>query len=109
MAKKPFKFFKPIYSEKHKPKLQPKVVGATTILLTLSMLIGLLAFQQTPVTMNMKADPVVWEHIVSSSGEMYVTITYKGNINADGLSIQRQWQFGDLKICLLYTSPSPRD
>jgi len=106
MAKKPFKFFKPIYSEKHKPKLQPKVVGATATLLTLSMLIGLLAFPQTPVTMNMKADPVVWEHVVSGSGEeVYVTITYKGNINVDGLSIQRQWQFGDLKIAYAYASP----
>jgi len=105
MAKKPFKFFKPIYSERHKPKLNTKVAGATATLLTISMLMALLAFNQTPVTMNMKADPVVWECIVSGSGEMFVTITYKGNINVDsGLDIRKQWEFGDLKIAYAYAT-----
>lgn len=105
MSKKPFKFFRPIYSEKHKPNLHPKVVGATATLLTLSMLVGLLAFQHTPVTMNMKADPVVWKCIVSDSGEIYVTVTYEGNINIDsGLDIRKQWEFGDLKIAYAYAT-----
>ncbi|RLG67232.1 MAG: hypothetical protein DRO11_10370 [Methanobacteriota archaeon] len=103
--KKQFKFFKPIYSEKHKPKLHPKVVGATATLLTLSMLIALVTFQGSPV-MNMKADPVVWQHILTGSGGLYITVAYSGSIKIEGLDIIKQWKFGDLRVAFAYAKSS---
>jgi len=105
MPKKPFKFFKPIYSERHKPKLHPRVAGATATLLTLSMLVALVVFRGTPVTMNMKADPAVWQCILRDSGGLHVTVAYKGDLGSvKGLDIKRQWRFGDLGIIYAYAT-----
>ena len=97
MAKKPFKFFKPIQSERYKPNLNSKVVGTTATLLTVSILVSLLTFSQTPVTMNMKADPAVWKCIVNGE-DAQVTVVYEGDLGVKGLNIYRKWSFGELKI-----------
>jgi len=101
MPKKPFKFFKPIYSEKHKPRIHKSVVGSTATLLTISMLLAMVAFQGTPVTMNMKADPLVWK-CITDGGTAFVTIAYTGNLNVKGLDIKKHWKFGDLNIVYAY-------
>ncbi len=100
---KTFKFFRPINADKHKPQLNSKVVGATATLLTLSMLVTLLTFNHTPVTMNLKADPVVWDSIVKGK-DTYATIVYKNDISFEGLNVFKSWQFGDLKIVYTYAT-----
>lgn len=95
MPKQPFKFFKPLATERNKPP--SKAIATVALLISLSFLTGYFGIiSNTPVT-SFKADPAVWEAIVNGDS-IPVTITYQGNLSYGGLLIYKQWRFGDLNI-----------
>jgi len=67
----------------------------------MSLLASLVMFSGTPVTMNFKADPPIWDAILQNEGAQ-VTIVYEGDLNVAGVSVQREWTFGDLHIVYAY-------
>jgi len=101
MAKKPFRFFKPITTERN--KLQPKALAVLALMLSLSFTLGYIGLMDTPMT-TMKADPAVWDSIINDE-PTYVTVTYQGDMSYDGLQVFRHWRFGDLNI--IYAKAQP--
>ena len=98
MPKKQFKYFKPRYVKKQ--KVPKSVVGTISLLLVLSVLVTLLAFQGTPVTMNDKADPAVWK-CLTTGGSLPVTVVYRNKLDVK-LKTFKQWNFGNLHIAYAY-------
>lgn len=95
MPKSPYKFFKPVAVKRR--KTPPKTIAVLAALTLLSLGIGYVGVVKNSPMMTLKADPAVWESIINSE-PTYVTVTYVGELNYQGLIIYKHWRFGDLNI-----------
>lgn len=102
MPKKPFKFFKPVATDRHKP--QPKALTILALLLAFSLSVGYVGVIKNTPMATLKADPAVWDAIINGE-PAFVTIAYKGDLPYDGVIVYKRWTFGDLNIVYAKVSP----
>jgi len=94
MAKQRFKFFKPVATGEKPDK---KAISIVALLLTFSVILGYAGIVSEAPMSNLKADPAVWDAIINGES-ITVTIAYKGELTYGGLTIYKQWKFGELGI-----------
>ncbi len=95
MPKKPYRFFKPVASDRH--RIHPKAAATVALLVTLSFALGYVSVIKSSPMATLKADPAVWESIINDESA-FVTIVYEGNLSHGGLMVYKHWKFGDLNI-----------
>jgi len=102
MARKDFRFFRPVSSKKDKP--EPKAIALLAVLLSISLTTGYIGVLRDAPTTNLKADPAVWDAIINKE-PVYVTVSYVGKLKHSGLVIYKHWKFGELNV--IYAKAQP--